>query len=248
MALTDNLVSYWKLDESSGNAADSVGSNTLTNNNTTAYAAGKINNGADFELSFSNSLSITDAAQTGLDLTGAFTISFWVKPESVVSGYHTMVSKGGISVAASDTTTQYLIWRDNDGAGSAERVQFLVRTAGANKEIGYTTGSAILNAGTWYHIVAYYNPSTKMELFINNVSVASSTSSVPASLVNTARPFGLGADEAATAANFFDGVIDEVGIWNRVLTSDEITSLYNSGNGWQYPFTPFVNSNFFFLF
>ena len=49
MALTDNLVSYWKLDESSGNAADSVGSNTLTNTNTVTYSAGKINNGADFE-------------------------------------------------------------------------------------------------------------------------------------------------------------------------------------------------------
>ena len=45
MALTDNLVSYWKLDESSGNAADSVGSNTLTNTGTATYAAGKINNG-----------------------------------------------------------------------------------------------------------------------------------------------------------------------------------------------------------
>lgn len=48
MALTDNLVSYWKLDESSGNASDSVGSNTLTNNGTAGYASGKINNAVDF--------------------------------------------------------------------------------------------------------------------------------------------------------------------------------------------------------
>ena len=34
MALTTNLVDYYKYDESSGNAADTVGSNTLTNNNT----------------------------------------------------------------------------------------------------------------------------------------------------------------------------------------------------------------------
>ena len=47
--LTDNLISHWKLDESSGNAADSHGSNTLTNNGSTPFVAAKINNGADFE-------------------------------------------------------------------------------------------------------------------------------------------------------------------------------------------------------
>jgi hypothetical protein len=43
MALTDNLVAYYKLDESSGNAADIVNSITLTNTSTT-YGTGKINN------------------------------------------------------------------------------------------------------------------------------------------------------------------------------------------------------------
>jgi hypothetical protein len=35
MTLLDNLVAYWKLDEASGNAADSVTTNTLTNTGTT---------------------------------------------------------------------------------------------------------------------------------------------------------------------------------------------------------------------
>jgi hypothetical protein len=35
----------------------------------------------------------------------------------------------------------------------------------------------------------------------------------------------------------FNGSIDEVGIWSRALTSSEVTSLYNSGSGRQYPFT-----------
>ena len=38
-ALTDNLVSYWKFDESSGNTTDSVGSNNLTNNNSVGFSA-----------------------------------------------------------------------------------------------------------------------------------------------------------------------------------------------------------------
>ena len=35
---------------------------------------------------------------------------------------------------------------------------------------------------------------------------------------------------------YFDGLVDECGIWSRALTTDEVTSLYNSGNGFTYPF------------
>ena len=46
-SLLNGLVSYWKLDETSGNAVDNIGGNTGVNTNVT-YAAGKINNGAVF--------------------------------------------------------------------------------------------------------------------------------------------------------------------------------------------------------
>lgn len=48
MSLSTNLISYWKLDETSGNAVDSVGSNTLTNNNSVSFSTALINNGANF--------------------------------------------------------------------------------------------------------------------------------------------------------------------------------------------------------
>ena len=38
------------------------------------------------------------------------------------------------------------------------------------------------------------------------------------------------------ASQYFAGTIDEVGIWSRALTSTEVTSLYNGGAGFQYPF------------
>jgi hypothetical protein len=79
ISLTTNLVSYWKLDESSGNAVDSVGSNTLTNTNTVTYSSGVINNGANFVEASSQKLSITDASQSGLDFTGNMTLAGWVK-------------------------------------------------------------------------------------------------------------------------------------------------------------------------
>jgi len=48
--------------------------------------------------------------------------------------------------------------------------------------------------------------------------------------------FALGKNLPTNSAGF-PGTIDEVGVWNRVLTSSEVASLYNTGTGFQYPFT-----------
>ncbi len=71
MAITNNLISYYKLDESSGNATDRFGGNTLTNTSTT-YSTGKINNGAVFN----GSSSHLDAGAAVIPM-GAKTMSFW---------------------------------------------------------------------------------------------------------------------------------------------------------------------------
>src|SRR6266404_503553 len=47
--LLTNLVSYWKLDEASGNAVDSVGTNTLTANHAPGSMAGKVNGARNFD-------------------------------------------------------------------------------------------------------------------------------------------------------------------------------------------------------
>lgn len=70
MALTDNLVSYWKLE----NTADSHGANTLTNNNSVAFVAGKLNNAAEFVSASSKYLSLASRPVS----SGPFSVSFWV--------------------------------------------------------------------------------------------------------------------------------------------------------------------------
>src|SRR6478735_707277 len=88
---TTGLVSYWKLDESSGVAYDAVGGNHLTNNSVT-YGDGKIGNGAVLNGS-SGYLSITNASQTGLNITQDMTISCWYKPTDLISTGRIILSK-----------------------------------------------------------------------------------------------------------------------------------------------------------
>jgi len=77
-----SIVSRWKLNEASGNAVDSVGSNTLTDNNTVATLAGQFDEDArDFESLNSQAFSLLDPPS--LDFaTGVVTFSVWVNLES----------------------------------------------------------------------------------------------------------------------------------------------------------------------
>ena len=246
MALTDNLVSYWKLDESSGNAADSVGSNTLTNVNTATYAAGKINNGVNLELDSSQYLSVADASQTGLNLADSISISLWVNFESirtVTNEANTFVAKGNI-----DGLTQagYIFWISKTATDS--KLFFWYRDS-VNNAVNFNATWAPSTA-TWYHVVAVFDDVAHTGTFYVNGSQQGSTTSSLANNIGPegSQPFMIGNHSAAGTDKLFDGLMDEVGIWSRVLTSTEVTSLYNGGAGFAYPFSgggATTNSNFF---
>lgn len=234
-SLTSSLVSYWKLDESSGNASDSLGVNTLTNTGVT-YGTGKINNGADFERSDStDELIITDAAQTGLDLTSMFTLAAWVKFESTVGSNEvwSVISK----ITGFETAYSFMFGYREDGGPKG--LFFAETSDGTN---GGTGVSGIVSwtpsNGTWYHVAVVFDGSqtgvNRVRYFINGVGAYSATSGWHTSIYSGAASFRVG---NSGTGNAFDGMIDEVGVYNRALTDGEISQLYNGSNGSQYSFT-----------
>lgn len=232
MSLDTNLVSYWKLDESSGNASDSKGSNTLTNNNTTTYVAAKRNNGADFERGSNQYLSIADGSQSGLDITGDLSISFWYKPEDVP------VNPQQFSITAkADPSTNNCGWRFQAiHTSGTPQFRFITSANGTAESSG--VWNYTISGGTWYHIVVIYTASGgSAELYVNGSSQGT-ISSLNTSLFNNAGPFTIGNDGEAFSGRAVDGVIDEYGIWSRTLTSGEVTTLYGSGTPPAYPFGP----------
>lgn len=217
--LLTKLNSYWKLDEASGTRADSVGSNTLTDNNTVSSAAGKISNAADFERSDSEWLSHAD--DPTLSTNGmSFTVCAWVKPESVGINQH-ILGKGWddgaqqeYNMGINDSNTFRMEWYD----GSPQ----------VNINSGVTA-----SAGNWYFVAIRYNYSQ------GNIRVrVNSTDSTPSSVnqnSSTGGVFGIGKGGSAAGA-YFDGLVDEVGFWKRYLSDAELLRLYNSGAGLTYPF------------
>lgn len=229
MALVDNLVSYWKLDETSGTREDIHAANDLTDVNTVGAATGKINDGADFEFSNSEYLSISDASQTGLDGMTDFSVSLWFYQESVAATYPQLVSKW------SETGNQ----RSYTVANVGGSIYFYHSPDGAGPNLRSVNGGAVSNA-TWYHVVGTATTGTNnLKIYVNGTNVSSDTVA-GAGIYNGTAAFQIGHADgpfAGSSNQYFDGIIDEVGVWSRVLTGAEVAELYNSGNGLAYPFS-----------
>lgn len=238
MALTDNLVAYYKLDESSGDAADEVGGFTLTNTGTTGYASALINNGADYGtanstkyLRVANNLGITN---------GHITISTWVKMRTeIASGRQFIAIKGDAT-----TNVNYMIFYEYNGG--TRRLGFNRQRQAVSNNVRYMT--ATLGTSVFNHIALTYD-GTNMYGYLNGVASSALAVSGDGSSAAVSQ-FKIGQDDGQyISVDYLSAYQDETGVWSRALSSTEIGELYNSGAGLAYPFGGggAVNSGFFNL-
>lgn len=225
MALTDQCVAYWKLDESSGNAFDSSPSGfTLTNTNTVSYGAGLINNGADFTSTNTNK-QLTIANNCGIN-GGAITISVWINKYFDPSTRQFVFC--GSSVSQVMYYMEYLV-----GTGQLR----IHRRRAPNTDVSITSVLSITDS-IWHHVVLTYDGVT-LAGYLDNVAItgASASGNGTSGLVSQT---SLGA--ASQLGNFSRSKIDEVGIWSRVLSISEVNDLWNGGAGIQLNFIPPVST------
>lgn len=235
MSLLTNLVANWKFDESSGNAADSSGNNnTLTNNNTITYSAGKIHNGANLASASSQYFSISNAAQTGLGFTGDFSFACWLKPTATLA-------QGYLFTKFDDDAGQLSYYTQLQANGD---IKLLVRR-GDDTANGVATVAAGVVAGSFQHVVIMYTAATpQLEVYVNSVSAGTSAGSLTTTVHSSTAAFQFGALISGGQTGFYNGSGDEAVAWSRILTPAEIVTLYNGGAGIQWPFitSPFPSA------
>jgi hypothetical protein len=214
MALIDDLVSHWKLNEVSGNRTDSHGSLTLTDNNTVTQAVGKIGDAAQFTAANNEYLS---SASSNFNGTNSFTIAGWIyldsSPESTILAQKGSSSDGYILSFFLFSPRPLLTVRADDFTSAS------------------ATWNADLSTGQWYFIVAWMDEAAN-EIGISINDGTPVTAAWVNTLTSSALDFRVGSDDFAP----FNGRIDSLSFWQRALTAEEITILYNAGAGLDYPF------------
>jgi len=211
------MVSYWTLDT---DESDDYGSNNGSNNGADHISA-KIDDGYDFEASDTEDY-ITVSDDNSLDITDAISLSFWIEPESFSHAY--IISKYRAYMCQMEDSSgnvQCGIWYDSGGPSWLPMVEY---------EVG----------SEWSHIVFTYDKdaggSQEAKMYVNGTLV--DTGDYSYSIYTGSYDLGMG-NRLTDYARDYDGLIDEVGIWNRVLDSDDVTELYANGDGYQ----PFEESS-----
>ena len=230
MAITDNLIAYYKLDETSGNATDSTANAyTLTDRNTVGTGTGKINSGRVFVRASSEALSRSDNANLSAGNVD-FAIQAWVKLTSKAGN---MLFVGKWNYVGS--SREYDLGYDS----AADRFIFKISIDGAS---GGSVITATANAfgapstGVYYHLMAWHDATANtLNIVVNNGTVNSTSHST--GVFDGSSDFTIGG-MYQSADDYADAAIDEVGFWRgRFPTSTERTSLYNGGSGLAYPLT-----------
>lgn len=212
---TSGLVGWYPFN---GNANDLSGNgNNLTNNNSVTFSADRFSlssssanfNGINQTLSKTNPSIFSGNSDR--------TISFWINQSGTITGQSSLINinngangqcytSSSIEVESS-LSGNFLFWRRCDDAGWA-----------FNRSLN-----------VWYHVVLTYSNNT-VKLYLNNTllntssSISGITNTIPSNLI-------IGGGLTNNNNNiFWKGKIDDIGMWNRVLTNQEVSQLYTGCN------------------
>lgn len=150
-----------------------------------------------------------------------FTLEFWfnLKGQSGDNAFPRAVSKGN---SLTNNGSYSVFIQDDDGL---DRIGLRVVSGGANHD----TENRALNygVGEWHHVAASYDSISDTDscsgaLYFDGVEVATTTFAQPCTPDNVENAFSIGGVSGTNDGRYFNGMIDEVRVWSRVLSPDEI--------------------------
>jgi len=206
---TGRLVAWWKLDDNTediavdlsdnGNDGNLVGDASLTQG--LIGGAYKFDGDGDY-------VDIGNAA--ALNITNQITVSAWIKVDTFDSNYQAIVTKGD---------SAWRLQRD-EGNNNLEFACTGVDVPGA--EWSGIFGTKDVNDGQWHHAVGVYD-GNMMRLYVDGDLDVSSKASGTIQINN--KPVYIG-ENAERPGRYWNGLIDDVQVYNYALTSDEIATIY----------------------
>lgn len=207
----DAPVSYYRLDNSSGDAYDMTRTNDGTITGTLRPRPGKLNTAYEFP-------ATTDKIDFNVEMileTQEFTVNTWVKPNSNTDGFVASQSAGAtgaqrVSIRQNGLTS----WRTQTQESDLDQVT--------------ATGTTTISTARFQMVTAVRN-STSLCLYVNATIEACAL--WDGTDVANSNEMWFGTRGAPSSSIPINATIDETGIWNRSLSANEILQLYNGGAG-----------------
>src|SRR3990167_4230022 len=173
----------------------------------------------DLETDSNQTWSIADASQTGLDLSATSTIAFWANFETLGSSQ----VQGLISKWNATGNQRGWEWLWYGGGGGSAFFQLNISANGSTQACNVDENWAP-SVSTWYHI-AIVKSGTSISHYIDGTQQGTTQTCTGGDTIfdNTAA-FQVGERNSAGGSEY-DGLIDDLRVWSRALSSTEITDL-----------------------
>ena len=166
----------------------------------------------------------------------SFSMSAWVKRENLLTANASVVAKLSQYSNPPDVTYEgYELYLKG-----GKHPTFLLYQDGSNKLETHGGGTTEINDTGWHHILVTYSGNADLsgvQIYIDGVAatMTETTDTLDTSDdIITTTDFSIGARgkgrTVSGTRNHFDGNIDEVAIWSKALSTDEIADVYNSGD------------------
>jgi len=221
-SFTTETVDYdarWKFNESSGStASDSSGNGndgTLNNMNDSDWVSGQWGNALDFDGS-NDYVSVSD--DSAMDFgTGSFSISLWV----IATNYNnsSMMIINGTSGGGYSGKRYSFRYDDDD-------VIFVVDDDSNKTRAESTTN--FLHGGAWHHVVAVRDRgSDKLRIYVDGSLISEVTDNTNNSIDSPSEPVYIGRDGIDNSGNYVDGRLDDIRLYDFVLSSDDVDDIYD---------------------
>lgn len=205
-----DIVGFWRFED---DAKDFAGDNDGTIFGNSIFIEGRNNIGK--ALSFDGVVDYVDCGDdTSLDITDEITVSAWVKPTNTISPESIIMTRTNAGGDSTNWRFMAKVYGGNAGVNWGFRVDPSDDESVANSE---------LISGNWYHLTVTYDGAT-VRFYLNGVADGTDSQTLA---LGTSHPVKI-ARGIGSAQNHFNGIIDEVMIYNRVLSGEEVEELYES--------------------
>jgi opacity protein-like surface antigen len=206
---TNGLVGWWPFN---GNANDESGNGNNGTVNGAVLSSDRFGNGnKSYNFNGTQNINITNSSIAAF-LNNSFTCVAWFKTSSNLPGdivrYDNCVTESG--------------WGLRIGYNNPGQIQGLEFDNTRNPN--FVTSNNVYNDGNW-HLAVFKRDVSAMKdaLFIDNQFITETSFSTVYNIDITGHPLFIGA-----GCDFFNGDLDDIGIWNRALNQQEITNFFNS--------------------
>jgi hypothetical protein len=225
VVLADNPIGFWMLNETSGSTGDDL---TANNNNMTFRNSPTLNvstglSGVTKAITFNGTDQVADTAIVATfntNANSAWSSELWFKTTSTTS----FASPG--------------VWK---GTGDVETAAFFFNVGGSGK-VGVramdSAGSGFIlienatgtyNDGNWHYLCATSVSTGNMTLYVDGVSVASTSTARYGTNQNKQITAGANATAETSFANYFNGSLAAVAVYSTTLSGTQITKHYTEG-------------------